>query len=227
MLKKKTAMKDFSRFLLVVVATTRAFLLPTTPCRLMPLRVAAEDFDDEIHVDSAKERMSKSIDSLKSNLLSLRTGRASPDILSKVNVDYYGAETPLNQLASVSVSSGTQLIVSPYDKSILQDIDTAITNANLGMTPNNDGEIIRLNVPPLTEDRRKDILKQAKAYGEDAKIAVRNIRRSANDDVKKLGKDISEDLAKSANDAVQKLTDKTIKDIDAVIADKEKDIMSI
>ncbi|EGB12470.1 hypothetical protein AURANDRAFT_58615 [Aureococcus anophagefferens] len=171
--------------------------------------------------------MDKSIGALRNNLGTLRTGRASPDILARVVVDYYGAETPLNQLASVSVSSGTQLVVSPYDKSSLGAVESAIVDANLGMAPNNDGELIRLNVPALTEDRRKEILKQAKAVGEDAKVAIRNIRKGANSDVKKQGKDLSEDVAKDANNEIQKLTDKLIKSVDEVVAAKEKEIMTV
>ena len=142
-------------------------------------------------------------------------------------VDYYGAETPLNQLASVSVSSGTSLLVSPFDKGGLGAIETAIIDANLGMTPNSDGSVIRLNIPALTEDRRKEILKQAKAVGEDAKVAIRNIRKGANSDVKKQGKDLSEDVAKDANNEIQKLTDKLIKSVDEVVAAKEKEIMTV
>mmetsp|Transcript_20584 Transcript_20584/g.26665 ORF Transcript_20584/g.26665 Transcript_20584/m.26665 type:complete len:223 (-) Transcript_20584:1206-1874(-) len=185
------------------------------------------DFDSVAHLSSAEERMKKSMDALKGNLASLRTGRASPDILSRVLVDYYGAETPLNQLASISVSGGTQLIVSPYDKSAIKEIDSALIEANLGMTPSNDGEIIRLNIPPLTEERRKEILKQAKAIGEESKVAIRNIRRSSNDDVKKKSKDLSEDLVKQTESEIQKLTDSYIKEIDSVLADKEKDIMTV
>ena len=185
------------------------------------------EFDPKAEVAQAEEKMAKSVESLKTNLQSLRTGRASPDILSRVTVEYYGAETPLNQLASISVSSGTQLVVSPYDKSSMKDVEAALTAANLGMTPNNDGDVIRLNVPALTEDRRKDIIKQAKAIGEDAKVAIRNIRRSANDDVKKLGKDLSEDQKKDTNDTIQKVTDATIKQIDTIVSDKQKELMKL
>merc|ERR1719311_603112 len=131
--------------------------------------------------------MQKSIAACVSNLGALRTGRASPDVLKRVVVDYYGAETPLNQLASISVASGTQLVVSPFDKSTLGDVEAALLDANLGMTPNNDGEIIRLNIPQLTEERRKDVAKEQ-------------------------GKDLSEDVAKDAQDQIQKLTDKLVKE---------------
>ncbi|KAH8044272.1 ribosomal large subunit binding protein [Aureococcus anophagefferens] len=176
------------------------------PARLAPrhrrptCRFAGDDgdeFDVDVLLLETEERMDKSIGALRNNLGTLRTGRASPDILARVVVDYYGAETPLNQLA-------------------------AIVDANLGMAPNNDGELIRLNVPALTEDRRKEILKQAKAAGEDAKVAIRNIRKGANSDVKKQGKDLSEDVAKDANNEIQKLTDKLIKSVDEVVAAKEK-----
>ena len=153
--------------------------------------------------------------------------RRSPEILKKVMVDYYGAETPLNQLASISVSSGTQLVVSPFDKSTLSDVEAALLDANLGMTPNNDGDIIRLNVPALTEERRKEILKQAKAVGEEAKVAVRGHRKKSNTAIKKGGKDLSEDVAKDAEGQIQKLTDDTIKEVDSVVAAKEKEIMTV
>lgn len=186
------------------------------------------DFDETALIKTTTSKMTKSVEALKSNLQTLRTGRASPDILARIKVDYYGAETPLNQLASVSVA-GSQLVVSPYDKSVMKDIDSALLEANLGMTPSNDGEVIRLNIPALTEDRRKEILKQAKSVGEDAKVAVRNIRRGANDEVKKLekAKTISENLSRNVADDIQKATDKTIKDIDTIVAAKEKDIMTV
>merc|ERR1719160_1190325 len=168
--------------------------------------------------------MQKSIAACVSNLGALRTGRASPDVLKRVVVDYYGAETPLNQLASISVASGTQLVVSPFDKSTLGDVEAALLDANLGMTPNNDGEIIRLNIPQLTEERRKDVAKEAKAVGEEAKVAVRSTRKKANDAVKKQGKDLSEDVAK---DQIQKLTDKLVKEIDQLVAKKEKEVMTV
>merc|ERR1719364_651847 len=135
--------------------------------------------------------MQKSIAACLSNLGALRTGRASPDVLKRVVVDYYGADTPLNQLASISVASGTQLVVSPFDKSTLGDVEAALLDANLGMTPNNDGEIIRLNIPQLTEDRRKEVAKEAK-------VAGRSTRKKANDTLKKKGKDLSEDNVKDA-----------------------------
>lgn len=208
------------------------FLLMASAFVLVPraprYHLRSTEFDEAALIETTTSKMAKSLESLKANLQTLRTGRASPDILARIKVDYYGAETPLNQLASVSVS-GSQLVVSPYDKSVMKDIDSALLEANLGMTPSNDGEVIRLNIPALTEDRRKQILKQAKSVGEEAKVAVRNIRRGANDEVKKLekAKTISEDLSRNVADDIQKATDKTIKDIESVVAAKEKDIMTV
>jgi ribosome recycling factor len=173
--------------------------------------------------------MSKSVDSCKINLNTVRTGRASPAILDRVKVDYYGAETPLSQLATVSVPSAQQLTVDPYDKSSMSDIEKAIIEAGLGLTPQNDGNLIRLNIPPLTEERRKEMLKQCKAIGEEAKVAVRNIRRDGVDTLKKLEKksEIGEDEMKDGLDSVQKLTDKATKDIDEIIVKKEKEVMTV
>ena len=195
--------------------------------RSLQLKAADEDFDVDMMLLETEEKMQKSIAACVSNLGALRTGRASPDVLKRVVVDYYGAETPLNQLASISVASGTQLVVSPFDKSTLGDVEAALLDANLGMTPNNDGEIIRLNIPQLTEERRKDVAKEAKAVGEEAKVAVRSTRKKANDAVKKQGKDLSEDVAKDAQDQIQKLTDKLVKEIDQLVAKKEKEVMTV
>ena len=195
--------------------------------RSIQLRAADEDFDVDMMLLETEEKMQKSIAACVSNLGALRTGRASPDVLKRVVVDYYGADTPLNQLASISVASGTQLVVSPFDKSTLGDVEAALLDANLGMTPNNDGEIIRLNIPQLTEERRKDVAKEAKAVGEEAKVAVRSTRKKANDSVKKKGKDLSEDVAKDAQDQIQKLTDKLVKEIDQLVAKKEKEVMTV
>jgi ribosome recycling factor len=203
---------------------------PSTTAR-RPSALAAgedgEDFDVDMMLLEAEEKMQKSIAACVSNLGSLRTGRASPDVLKRVVVDYYGAETPLNQLASISVGSASQLVVSPFDKSTLGDVERALLDANLGMTPNNDGEIIRLNIPQLTEDRRKEVAKEAKGVGEEAKVAVRSTRKKANDTLKKKGKDLSEDNVKDAQDQIQKLTDKLVKEIDSLVAKKEKEVMTV
>lgn len=177
----------------------------------------------------AEERMGKSIESLLQNLGTVRTGRASAAMLDRVKAEYYGVETPINQMASISVPSAQQLTVTPYDKSALGAIERAIVEADIGLTPTNDGSIIRLNIPALTEDRRKEMLKVCKAIGEEAKVAIRNVRRSAVDDVKKIEKsgDISEDELKDAQDYVQKMTDKMVKQIDEIVAKKEKEVMTV
>ena len=176
-----------------------------------------------------EERMIKSVESVKINLGTVRTGRASAQILDRVKVDYYGVQTPVNQMATISVASAQQLTISPYDKSTLGDIQKAIIEADLGLSPNNDGTLIRLNIPALTEERRKEMLKQCKAIGEEGKIALRNIRRDGVDEVKKLEKkgEISEDEMKDGLDEIQKLTDKCVKEIDEIVAKKEKDVMTV
>lgn len=174
--------------------------------------------------------MFKSIDSVKINLSSIRTGRASPNLLDRVRVDYYGTLTPLNQMASVSVSSSQQLMVEPYDKKALTAIERGIIDSDIGLTPSSsDGTSIRINIPPLTEQRRKDMLKLCKSIGEEGKVAIRNIRRDAVDMMKKLekSKTISEDENSIGNDQIQKLTDQKIKDIDQIVSVKEKDIMTV
>ena len=183
---------------------------------------------DMIELD-ADERMAKSVDSVRVSLGSVRTGRASASILDRVKLDYYGVETPLNQMAGISVPSAQQLSVDPYDRSMLGDIEKAITEADLGLTPNNDGSIIRINIPALTEDRRKEMLKQCKAFGEEGKVAIRNIRRDGVDSIKKLEKngDIGEDEMKDGLDNMQKMTDKRVKEISDVVAAKEKEVMTV
>lgn len=180
-------------------------------------------------LNNAETRMSKAIDSLKREFSVLRTGRASGALLDNVQVDYYGMATPINQMAQVTVPEARQLMIKPYDKTTLQAIERAINEANIGLTPNNDGEVIRLNVPALTEERRRELAKKVKGFAEDAKVAVRNVRRDANDELKKLQKngDITEDALKGFTEDVQKLTDKKIKEIDVTADEKEKDIMSI
>lgn len=183
---------------------------------------------EEVEMD-AEERMLKSIESVKKNLTTIRTGRASPAILDLVMVNYYGAPTPLNQVASISTPNSQQLTVEPYDKSIMVDIEKAIIESGTGLTPNNDGSIIRINIPQITEDRRKELLKKCKSLGEDGKVAVRNVRRDGVDAVKKMekGGDIGEDECKGSQDEIQKLTDKFVKEIDTVVSAKEKDVMTV
>ena len=183
---------------------------------------------DEIELDM-EDRMSKSLDSLQKNLSTISTGRANPSMLDRVQVEYYGAPTPLNQLASISIPSSSQLQIEPYDKSSLKDVEKALILSDLGMTPSNDGSVIRLNIPALTEERRKELLKQCKAIGEEGKVAIRNVRRDGVDKVKKLEKDatISKDQSKDGQDMVQKLTDGYIKKVDEVVAKKEADVSKV
>lgn len=176
-------------------------------------------------LDDAKERMTKAIDSYKRDLATVRTGRASPAMLDRVMVNYYGSPTPVNQIAGISVVEGRQLVIKPYDRSSLKDIEHGIYEADLGLTPQNDGEIIRINVPALTEERRKEFVKSVWKYAEHAKVAVRNIRRDANDEIKKC--DGSEDEIKDGQNRVQKLTDQFVKQIDEIGKEKEKDIMTV
>lgn len=179
----------------------------------------------DLILEETKEKMEKSIESFKHELATVRTGRANPTMLDRVMVDYWGEKTPLNQTAGISVSEGRQLVIKPYDKSILKDIEHAIYEADLGLTPQSDGEIIRINVPALTEETRKDYVKQAKKYAEEAKVAMRNIRRSSNDDVEKAG--LTEDEEKQGKEQVQKLTDSYVKKIDELTKEKEKDLMTV
>ena len=177
----------------------------------------------------AQEKMDKCVNQLKKELATVRTGRANPLILDKVLVDYYGAPTGLRQLAQVSVSEGTTLVISPFDKSIIKEIEKAIVKAEIGITPNSDGVVVRLAFPPLTQDRRKELAKQVKAKGEEAKVAIRNVRRDAQDAVKKLEKsdNLPEDAIKDGQDQVQKITDKFIKTVDETVVAKENEVMEI
>ncbi len=177
-------------------------------------------------IENTKAKMSKSIDSYESELSTVRTGIASASILDRVEVMYYGFKTPLNQVASISIPEPRMLLIKAYDKSTLKEIEKAIVEANLGLTPNNDGTVIRIIIPALTEERRKELCKQVSRYCEDAKVVIRNIRRDANDTIKK-NKEVSEDAKKGFEDNVQKLTDEFIKKIDTIAKNKEKDIMSI
>ncbi len=178
---------------------------------------------------STNERMDKCIHQLNKDLATVRTGRANPLILDKVVVDYYGAPTGLRQLAHVSVAEGTTLVITPFDKTIIKEIEKAIIKAEIGITPNSDGIVIRLQFPPLTQDRRKELSKSVKAYGEDAKVAIRNVRRDSTEAVKKLEKseNLPEDTIKDGVDQIQKITDKFTKMVDEVVVAKEKEVMEI
>lgn len=177
-------------------------------------------------LENARTKMNKAMAHLDSELANIRTGRANPNLLASVEVDYYGCPTPVNQIASITVVEGRQLCVKPYDRSSLKNIEKAILAANIGLTPMNDGELIRLNVPALTEETRKELTKKASKVGEEVKVLVRNVRRDANDAIKK-NKEFTEDQVKQGNEKVQKVTDEFIKKIDEVVAAKNKDIMSI
>ena len=176
-----------------------------------------------------EEKMEKAVAQLKREFGSIRSGRANPMILDKVMVDYYGVPTQLRQMSQVSVQEGTTLVITPYDKSIIKEIEKAIIKAEIGITPNSDGMCIRLNFPPLTEERRREIVKDVKKLGEDAKVAVRNIRRDMTDDLKKLEKEenMPEDYVKDNQDKIQKLTDKYTGIIDAAVSEKEKEAMTV
>ncbi len=179
--------------------------------------------------DATEEHMQKSISHLEHELRSIRAGKASPQMLASVMVDYYGTPTPLSQVANVSVRDAQTLSIQPWEKKMLPVIERAIINANLGFAPNNNGEVVIINIPPLTEERRKKLVKQAKEEAEIAKVSIRNIRKDANNDIKKLEKDkeISEDESKIAHDKIQKLTDKYIEEIEKHLEKKEKDIMTV
>lgn len=174
----------------------------------------------------AKDKMTKSIDSFKVTLSSLRTGRASAAMLNGIEVDYYGSPTPINQIASISSPEPRQLLIKPYDKNDVKNIVSAIFASDLGITPVNEGIQVRLMIPVLTEERRKEIVKQARKYAEDCKVAIRNIRRDYMD-VLKIDDSYSEDELRRAQDDVQKVTDEAVKNVDLILADKEKEIMAI
>ncbi|QED47573.1 ribosome recycling factor [Cytobacillus dafuensis] len=180
-------------------------------------------------IANTKERMTKAISAYSRELASIRAGRANASLLDRITVDYYGAPTPVNQLAGISVPEARLLVIQPYDKSILGDIEKAILKSDIGLTPSNDGSIIRLSIPQLTEERRKELVKQVKKESEEAKIAVRNVRRDANDDLKKLEKngDITEDDLRGYSEDIQKLTDEQIAKIDSITKDKEKEVLEV
>lgn len=179
-------------------------------------------------LDSTKELMDGSLSHLEKEFLNIRAGKASPAMLGGVKVDYYGAATPLSQVANVNTPDARTITITPWEKSMLQPIEKAIMIANLGFNPMNNGDNIIINVPALTEERRRDLVKQAKVEAEDAKIGVRNARKDANTDIKKLEKDgMSEDVCKSAEEDVQKLTDSYIKKIDELLVHKEAEIMKV
>ena len=176
-------------------------------------------------IKNVESKMNKTIASLEEKLKTVRAGRANPSSLDRVTVDYYGSQTPLKQLATISVPEATQLCIKPFDKSCLKDIEKAIFESNLGYTPNNDGESIRIVIPPLTEDRRRELIKQVKAIGEESKISIRNIRHEGLEDIKK--EEMAEDIEKSSEKEIQDLVNSFNKKIDDMVKEKEKELMTV
>lgn len=181
------------------------------------------------NIKDIEGRMQKTVDNLKEEYVTIRAGRANPHILDRLRVDYYGTPTPIQQVANVSVPEARMIQIQPWEASLIKDIEKAILVSDLGLTPNNDGKTIRLVFPELTEDRRKELAKDIKKKGDNAKVAIRNIRRDANDAIKKENKagDISDDEAKNSEDEIQKITDKYIAMIDSAIDDKTKEILTV
>lgn len=180
-------------------------------------------------ISSNEERMKKTLSAAKVEFASLRAGRATPALLDKVMVEYYGSLVPVNQVGNISVPEPRMILIQPWEKPMLHEIEKAITRSDLGLSPNNDGTVIRLNIPQLTEERRADLVKTLNKRAEESKVSVRNIRRDANDAIKKLekAKSITEDDAKKAQEDIQKIVDKYIKEIDIARAEKEKEIMEV
>lgn len=182
----------------------------------------------DARLETFNEKMQKAYDHLESEYQTIRAGRANPHVLDKIKVDYYGTPTPIQQVGNISVPEARMIQIAPWEKSLIREIEKAIMASDIGITPSNDGAVIRLVFPELTEDRRKELAKDVKKKGEDAKVAVRNIRRDGNDALKKLGKeDVSEDEIKDLEDKLQKMTDSFIKDIDAAVEAKSKEIMTV
>lgn len=182
----------------------------------------------ELYLEDAKEHMVKSVKHLGHELTKIRAGRAMPSMLDGLMVEYYGNPTPINQVASVTTPDARTIMIKPWEKSSLAEIEKSIINSDLGLNPQNDGEIVRLNIPPLTEERRKSLVKQAKNEAENARVSIRNIRKDTNDHLRKLLKEhVSEDAVKNAEIDVQELTDKYIKEAEHLLSEKEKEIMTV
>ena len=179
--------------------------------------------------NSIKEKMNKSIDNLREKFAEVRAGRANPAILNKVKIDYYGTPTPINQVAGISVPEARMIVIQPWDVSVLKEIEKAILASDIGINPNNDGKVIRLAFPELTEERRKDLVKDIKKMAEEAKIVIRTIRRDGIEEAKQEQKngEMTEDELKQAENEIQKLTDKSVEEIDKILANKEKEVMSV
>ena len=182
-----------------------------------------------MELNHIKEKMSKTISVLQEDFSEVRAGRANPAILNKIKVDYYGTPTPINQVAGISVPEARLIVIQPWDVSLLKEIEKEILKAEIGINPNNDGKVIRLAFPELNEERRKELVKEIKKMAEDSKVSIRSIRREAMDEAKKLQKDnqMTEDELKGAEEQIQKLTDEKISEIDKVLSEKEKEVMSV
>lgn len=176
-----------------------------------------------------KEKMEKTIDTLKRELISVRAGRATPALLDRVSVDYYGTPTPVNQLANITAPEPRLLVIQPWDKGILQEMEKAIQKSDLGLNPMNDGSVIRIVIPPMTEERRIELVKLVRKMGEDAKVAIRNLRRDANEEIRKQEKagELSTDESRRRQEDVQKITDQYIQEVDKLVRDKEQEIMEV
>ncbi|MEO1209124.1 MAG: ribosome recycling factor [Cyanobacteria bacterium J06638_20] len=176
-----------------------------------------------------ESQMQKTIEATQRSFNTIRTGRANPALLDRITVEYYGTDTPLNQLANISVPDASTIMIQPYDKSSLSTIERSISMSDIGLTPNNDGSIVRLNIPPLTSERRKELVKVAAKYAEEGKVALRNIRRDAVDSVRKQEKasEVSKDESRDLQDDIQKITDKYVSKIDDLLKEKETDIMTV
>ncbi|MBN2213885.1 MAG: ribosome recycling factor [Bacteroidales bacterium] len=182
----------------------------------------------QLYLEDARDKMNKAVEHLKDELLRVRAGKATPNILDGIQVDYYGVKSPLNQVSNINTPDAKTIAVQPWEKSMIETIEKAILAANIGLNPFNNGEIIRINVPPLTEERRRDLVKQIKNMGENTKISIRNTRRETNEELKRLQKEgLAEDLEKDAEDEVQEMTNEYSKMVDDLIASKETDIMTV
>ncbi|MDR2038963.1 MAG: ribosome recycling factor [Bacteroidales bacterium] len=182
----------------------------------------------QLYLDDATEKMEKALKHLSAELLKLRAGKANPSMLDGILVDYYGTPTPLQQVANINTPDARTIVIQPWEKKIIDAVEKAIFAANIGMTPSNNGEVVRLNIPPLTEERRKGLVKQVKAEGENAKISIRNARRDVIEEFKKMVKNgLPEDMEKDAEGLAQKMTDKYYKKVEEILAQKESEIMTV
>jgi len=182
----------------------------------------------QMYLDEAEDNMKKAVSHLSGEFNKIRAGKAQPNMLDGLMVDYYGNKTPINQVASITTPDARTVMIKPWEKKMLAEIERAIINSDLGLNPQSDGEIVRLNIPPLTEERRRQLVKQAKNEAESGKVSVRNVRKDANDSIRKLTKEgVSEDAVKEGEDRVQEITDKYTNRIDSLLAEKEKEIMTV